>query len=51
MGDEIADGGVGGASVSGIRSLVGFEFAPLESTDKNSSISSHADGSERIWCL
>lgn len=44
----VADGGVGGASTSTTRSLVGLEvpLVPfLVSTDRNSSINSHAEGS------
>lgn len=43
--DEPDMGGVGGASISTTRSLAGFELAFLCSTDRNSSISSQADGS------
>lgn len=41
-------GGLGGASISTTLSLVGFELAFFVSTDKNSSINSHADGSENV---
>lgn len=44
----LADGGLGGASTSTTRSLVGFELAFLVSTVRNSSIKSHADGSIKI---
>lgn len=41
----VSAGGLGGASMSTTRSLVGFELPFLVSTDRNSSISSHAEGS------
>lgn len=47
----MVDGGLGGASTSTTLSLVGFELAFLESTVRNSSIKSHADGSVDISCI
>lgn len=44
----VTAGGVGGASTSTTLSLVGLELKFFVSTDTNSSINSHAEGSENM---